>query len=169
MGCDIHLIVQERGQYLTGNGYLGAYWSAICPPTWWPRDEYDQEQINQCMDRLPAGEAAIELAQRLSEWYGGRSYLLFAHLAGVRGHCKQPIAEGRGLPKDRRDWESYDLGEHSFTWCTVQELLDHEWPRDHEGDDLSWWRDTYVDSWQKLCDELHIPYTDMRLVFGFDS
>lgn len=58
-----------------------------------------------------------------------RSYGMYGFLAGVRNYSEvTPIAEARGLPQDTDydedcDGCDYWLGEHSFSWLTVDELL----------------------------------------------
>ena len=55
----------------------------------------------------------------------GRNYNLFGLLAGVRGE-PQPIAARRGLPRDSEVFgctDDYDLGDHSFTWYGMDELV----------------------------------------------
>lgn len=56
-----------------------------------------------------------------------RNYTLFAALAGVRNYDEiTPLCEPRGLPADFvYDEDKYDLGDHSFTWLTLKEIL--EW------------------------------------------
>lgn len=57
-----------------------------------------------------------------------RSYAMFAFLAGVRNYSAiTPISEPRGLPDDLKVGEWYDedyidVGEHNFSWLTVDEL-----------------------------------------------
>jgi hypothetical protein len=52
-----------------------------------------------------------------------RSYNMFAFLAGVRNYSAiTPISEPRGLPADfDRDGDPY-VGDHSFSWLSVEEL-----------------------------------------------
>ena len=54
-----------------------------------------------------------------------RSYGMFGFLANVRNHFDvPPIAEQRGLPDDADYAEgSRWLGDHSFSWLSVDELL----------------------------------------------
>lgn len=70
----------------------------------------------------------------------GRSYAVFAMLAGVRNgygfagvkthEPLVPISEPRGLPADNPKYEGEDAewmwGDHSESWVTLRELLD--WP-----------------------------------------
>ena len=72
-----------------------------------------------------------------TNWNFDRNYTLFAILAGVRNgygfagcyrhEPLQPIAEGRGLPEFISVVEEFGcwLGEHSYTYMTVNEIL--EW------------------------------------------
>lgn len=99
MGTDIHLFVETR------NHETGAWELATGAPAFFDRD-----------------------------------YDAFAILAGVRngkgfagcdmGDGFVPIAEPRGLPNDmsqRLLEKRYDLGEHSFSWLTLDELLRYNW------------------------------------------
>lgn len=59
-----------------------------------------------------------------------RSYSIFAFLAGVRNYSAiTPISEPRGLPSDfctdgyTKDDGGISLGEHNFSWLSVDELL----------------------------------------------
>lgn len=59
------------------------------------------------------------------EPFGWRSYGVFAFLAGVRNYSAiPPISEPRGLPEDATvsDDDGW-LGDHSFSWLSVAELL----------------------------------------------
>ena len=72
--------------------------------------------------------------------YDDRNYRLFAILGNVRNDHTDPpirsISDGRGLPEDlspelRRiaDMKVEDvwLGEHSFSWVSLQELIQFDW------------------------------------------
>lgn len=67
-----------------------------------------------------------------SQFYDDRSYGLFALLADVRNYSEVPtIHKRRGLPDDIVNQLENDdeidgvwLGDHSFTWYTLDELLD---------------------------------------------
>lgn len=96
----------------------------------------------------PLREADSDWPRR--RWFDDRDYTLFGFLANVRngtgfagcvtGVPLVPIAQPRGLPAwlspadvdgdyDRADETGLDipLGEHSFTWFTVAELLSADW------------------------------------------
>lgn len=70
-----------------------------------------------------------------TEYEFNRHYQLFAVLAGVRnghgfasistGDPVTPISEPRGIPDDFTG----DLGDHSFSWLTDEEMLAYEFPR----------------------------------------
>lgn len=78
-------------------------------------------------------------------FYSDRNYRLFSILADVRngrgfagvytGEGFNPIAEPRGLPEDMRSmsgkevWDA-ELGEHSYSWLTVKELVDYDWSQE---------------------------------------
>jgi hypothetical protein len=84
------------------------------------------------------------LASRAFMGLNARNYSLFAILAGVRngfgfagtrwGEPVEPIAPERGLPEDYSHVDVYGdddelenwLGDHSYTWMTLKEVLD--WP-----------------------------------------
>lgn len=102
----------------------------------------------------------------------GRWHGFFARLAGVRwsDDYPEPIAAKRGLPVDCVHIDQNDppsdrlwngdtnlwLGEHSFSWCWLFEVLGYKW-----GDDAKDVRAMFA----------HItdPPDRVRLVFGFDN
>lgn len=122
MGTDIHMVVEE---------WDGVSWRPIARPPgldpWW-----DSRGVTY-------------------RWCSDRNYVLFAALADVRNGFGfagreifkplQPLTDGRGLPKDfKLDVEDpHDdefcppqahgvwLGEHSYTWCTLAEVLAYDW------------------------------------------
>lgn len=118
MGCDIHLVVEKRGE----NGEWVRAESMGQP--WWVKDGSQlEEPVRQ-------------------EWYRGRNYALFAMLAGVRNYPgldyksnKQlltPIAEPRGLPADvteetKKYSDEWGIDGHSHSWLTLEELLAVDW------------------------------------------
>lgn len=109
MGTDIHPAVQHR---------VGGQWVHV-PQDVWPLEK-------------PWGDRAYPILK-------DRNYTLFAVLANVRngfgfaGSYRhepiQPIAEPRGLPEGFVHPEPYedDLGDHSFSWVTLAELLAYDW------------------------------------------
>ncbi len=60
-----------------------------------------------------------------------RNYRLFGFLAGVRGTCFEPQFVGRGVPDDTSlpgtDTRDYYLGDHSYTYAYLDELLKAPW------------------------------------------
>lgn len=157
MGCDIHLFVETR------NHDTGA---------WELRSD----------------------APRLHH----RNYAVFAILANQRnGEGFTPISEPRGLPpdvsnalaaihandvaeepdesKEDADGEAYGdywVGDHSFSWLTLAELL--EWRQSFASatDDRRRIRDLYDRFIPELFAFAHqrsLNPTDVRIVFGFDS
>ncbi len=151
MGCDIHMIAQVR---------VGDRWRDIPLPDWWPC-----ERMGWGGDPRPH--------RRL--WFDTRNYAFFGVLAGVRWLALDPIAEGRGLPPDLEGRtvpicgdDAFDLGDHSFSWCTAAELLAYPWETERE-DVGGWVLDTWLPCWRRLADDLHVTPAEIRLVFGFDS
>jgi hypothetical protein len=75
------------------------------------------------------------------EYPDGRSYDVFALLAGVRGYYPKNYFGGRGIPEDTSyvaptdDEDDDDLttkpwiGDHSFTYATIFELKKVKWER----------------------------------------
>lgn len=62
-----------------------------------------------------------------------RSYGMFGFLANVRNYSAvTPIAEQRGLPADFGSAEDYDVGDHSFSWLSVQELANFDYDQSME-------------------------------------
>lgn len=97
MGCDIHSVaIDATGTPLTGGNWADG---KIADP------EYG----------VGAGEP-----------FGWRSYRVFGFLAGVRNYSGVPsISEPRGLPDDLKCDQHAEpwLGDHSFSWLSVAELL----------------------------------------------
>jgi len=53
-----------------------------------------------------------------------RSYGVFGFLANVRNYSAiPPLSEPRGLPDDAHYGDEDDLGDHSFSWLSLDELL----------------------------------------------
>jgi hypothetical protein len=69
------------------------------------------------------------------EPFDWRSYGMYAFLAGVRNYSAvTPIAEPRGLPADADYTEDAEhwLGEHSFSWLSIDELLTFDYTQTME-------------------------------------
>lgn len=114
MGCDIHMNVEVRR-----NGR----WTFVEPPV-----------VHEPWNRDPAGRKT---------WWGDRSYITFAVLAGVRADDGDPapIDQPRGYPDDV-DSETMisadpsprgqDHGDHSASWLTLDEVLAYDWDQEFE-------------------------------------
>jgi hypothetical protein len=167
MGCDIHCRVQvfENGTWKTVR-------VPIFPPT------------NPKFDEGPEGY----WNQPTTEPFNWRHYGMFGFLADVRNYSHvPPIAECRGLPPDM-GMEDY-LGDHSFSWINLEELLRFNYEQTFEDRRNSpdgngaadagigngkittfreflgpiFFRDLAI----MRC--LKEDYRDVRVVFGFDS
>ncbi len=64
----------------------------------------------------------------------GRNYSVFAFLANVRNHGDtkiKPQFEGRGFPDDtsipENDTDDFWIGDHSFTYASLNEILNAPW------------------------------------------
>lgn len=158
MGCDIHLVTEVRrdGRWHIAEPF---YPCRACGPDGW----YDEgEACYWC-----GGEKRIN-------HFSERSYGLFALLAGVRNYYEvMPLAEPRGLPGDSPAVEAhqeYDgcgdrlrmdpiwLGDHSFSWLTLGELLAHDWSA----------VDADFAAFVEAMKAVGAP-DDVRIVFGFDN
>lgn len=76
----------------------------------------------------------LEFGHGDGEPFGWRNYGVFGFLAGVRNYSGiAPISEPRGLPPEFSDYCSYegefDLGDHSFSWLSVAELVAFDYER----------------------------------------
>ena len=113
MGCDIHIKIEKR----VDNAWVDVPWTSSDKRT------YDHKHD-------PTG------ALEISDYFDGRNYNLFGILAGVRqgtwGDNIPPIAESRDIPEDSplfnsTDYKDYYLGDHSYSFVTLRELLDYDW------------------------------------------
>lgn len=100
-----------------------------------------------------------------------RNYALFAALADVRNYENlTPIFDARGLP-DGIDEDFDYLGDHSYTWFTLEELIKWDgWDQKVSGDDkLRDWCSQFL-CWPEYA-ESYFAYRldETRLVVGFDS
>lgn len=129
MGCDIHAVVQVKqpdGSWKTAE---------------LPIPEEDQKYFGQ----------GAQTSTNSFGWFLNRNYDMFAILADVRngsgfagcdtGNGFVPIAPHRGLPvgvelsgyTDENQWKHTDeldgvwMGEHSYTWLTLEEFLNNDW------------------------------------------
>jgi hypothetical protein len=179
MGTDIHLYVETRDRR--------GVWSAV---------------------KLPAPDGHEEWHDGYRGW-DKRYYDVFSILAGVRnGHGFAgiptgagfiPISEPRGLPPDLsvtfrsdpavlEDERTPDIGEHSFSWLLLSELLAYDWTQTTtvlEGDYTFNRADTRTQRTMtyRECAKSFLEWVDgalvplgrihgndcVRIVFGFDS
>lgn len=127
MGTDIHMAVEKRQPY---------GWTRVLP-TERLLDDFFYEKRGNDPDSYV-----------FKTWYNNRNYALFAALADVRNGYGfagvptfvpiQPVAPPRGLPGDLSpevqrlidddfDEDDISLGDHSFSWLLVSELLAYDW------------------------------------------
>jgi len=100
-----------------------------------------------------------------------RYYSLFRFLCGVRGEWEEvrPALECIGLPKDNagiyEDYDSVDdLGDHSQTWASYEQLRDINWPEELRGCGFYWWLQNPL---KQLAEK--VGPTNLRILIGFDS
>lgn len=123
-----------------------------------------------------------------------RNYNWFALLAGVRaGHgigVEPIVSKNRGLPNDLseelkdgiyKDSEytdtivldsDFDIGDHSFTYATVQEIRDFNWSAPSPEPGLSfieWIPRDITDSWAGDWVPYGDTFSDYRYIISFDS
>lgn len=118
MGCDIHLCVEKK---------IDGKWKSM--DKWIKEDDTDNSKDYQYV-------------KYDDEFYGGRSYNLFAILADVRngygfagcdtGDGFKPISYPKGIPKDvtpevSKYFENWGGDGHSHSWLTLKELKDYDW------------------------------------------
>lgn len=112
MGCDIHIRIQVQDE----SGWHDVSWQ----PKPWRDDEKPKDGIPVAPD-----------------CFDSRNYNKFAILANVRngygfagiktGERWPSIAGDRGLPDGMSEPDDYSLGDHSFTWMTLEELKAFDW------------------------------------------
>jgi hypothetical protein len=146
MGTDIHLIVQQK------NAQGG--WDRIAPPQSlidkrcvvgnWDYDQYlKAKEEEEEAGKADLGWRSYYYREIFEEWYSGRNYHLFSILADVRngfgfagirtGEGYVPISKPKGFPDDfdvkevEGDYGGGWLGDHSFSWLTLRELLEYDW------------------------------------------
>lgn len=117
MGCDIHAVIQLKDDFV------------------WRTQEVDNPEYKESSDYR------WEREKRVYRVIDNRDYDLFGILANVRnGTWGEPtpfIDEPRGFPKDFK-CDSEDthcgiwMGDHSFSWLSLKEILDFEWDKKHK-------------------------------------
>ncbi len=139
MGTDIHLVVERK---------IDGVWQRVHPPDDYPaRDPYLAREYAALSDEQKArpddgySMAGYYVKKYRTDWYSERNYACFAILADVRngrgfagiktGDGYVPITPRRGVPDDLSPDvdQDRDLGDHSFSWLTVKELLAYDWGR----------------------------------------
>lgn len=117
-----------------------------------------------------------------------RAYGMFGFLADVRNYSAiPPIAPQRGLPDDVVDNENAEnyLGDHSYSWLSVAELLafnydepveDRRVTRNHDGGCTAEPGGGRMTTYREFLGEAFFMYLEKlkeagaeRVVFGFDS
>lgn len=155
MGSDIHIVIQRQDE--SGAWREIVYQDAL-------RD-YEVGRRTLVAD-VPVAPAC----------FSERNYPLFGALAGVRWDTK-PISTPRGLPEgfdveqvapdpECDEKEPRWLGDHSFSWLTLDELLAYDW-KELAKEPFGWrieWPDVVLPWLAQLADG-----RPLRLVFGFDS
>lgn len=132
----------------------------------------------------------LEVSPPPFDW---RSYGMYGFLADVRNYSAiPPIAEQRGLPDDAppEDDEVQWLGEHSFSWLSMEELLAFNYDKPVEdrrvtkqlgerswtgaataepgGGKMTTYREFLAEGYFTELERLKAVGTE-RIVFGFDS
>lgn len=168
MGCDIHLFVRVK--------VIDVLVDGEAPLVGEPKSEWRWMLA-------PSGLDEYESAPTY-QWDIGRSYRLFAPLAGVRDYSDEGVLPSlrhhRGLPPDvgrvegiEIDGERYWLGDHSYTYFTLAEMLaDPVWGQyvSERGDEGTWRE--LSDWWfSDILPRLRALGTDdqVQLVLGFDN
>lgn len=146
MGCDIHLFVETKPD--PAGPWVLTRVESKC--TWCDGTGRARNGSGVCSE-YGCGGAGLEAG------YDGRNYAVFAMLAGVRNNYEiVPVAEPRRLPGDmcselkaladetvqaalsekerddlytrlRRSYGAGWLGDHSYSWLTLRELLAYDW------------------------------------------
>jgi len=120
-----------------------------------------------------------------------RSYGMFGFLAGVRNYSDvTPLSEPRGLPDDTPEYEECELGDHSHSWLSIEELLGFNYDAEMEdrrvsrvmpggwvnggataepgGGTMTTYRSFLGDGFFDELEKLKAAGAE-RIVFGFDS
>lgn len=166
MGCDIHMIAEERSKYRDAN-----------PDCWLPMlapifkvDDYDESE----------GMTRYNHPYTFQP-YDDRNYEVFAVLANQRNHHEpeiKPISEPRGYPVDIHPvstWllDGYDFVDHSPTWLSLDEVFAYDWsqpsPRYLIGGTLADSASRFLEHMEQLKAYAQAENVDIRLVFGFDN
>lgn len=164
MGCDIHLFAEVKKRKSFKEKLV--FWK---PKKWVSVDRYSK---NKWFENYPDEEREFEIKREHRFYTGGRSYNLFAALAGVRSeHFNEsivPVSIPKGLPPDvsnivKSESDIYGSDGHSHSYNTLNELMDYDWS-----------------PWGKTCDvflnevipkmkSLSRKYDNVRIVYFFDN
>lgn len=141
MGCDIHMVVEER----------------IAPGWWTP------VRMMYCFNSIYKTEHGTRFASPIA---CSRNYERFAALAGVRGDGP----EASGLPSDvnpaTRHFLEHHGGDHSASWLPLAEALKRFVATEYY-DDLADHEKKHPASFYFFLDDVNLE--KYRLVFNFDS
>jgi hypothetical protein len=143
MGCDIHIRIERRQSEENGGAWENVAYS-VRP--WHDEDRQEEWLTHQWTEhrkRLDAG--AVEMPR----CFDNRNYNLFGILGNVRnghgfagivtGDPWPPLTDQRGITADSLAKEDDDgdeddendltvwIGDHSFTYISLEELLSYEW------------------------------------------
>lgn len=160
MGCDMHCVIERRND--------SGKWEVI--------KGYDRYLLT-CRKRNQVPE--LNYKELISDWvYDGRSYELFATLAGVRNECGiTPMFENRGVPEDAAKETKELIGDykpdgHSHTYFTLYEFVEtlFEGFVVYVGNaPLQQFINTVIVKMVKLSRHTKNGEKDVRLVIFFDS
>jgi len=127
MGCDIHIRIERFDE---GKWVRVPY--AVQP---WHTREADEDVRDTTFLREDWAIHDVYIsagAVSMPDVFDARNYRWFNLLAGVRGDGLDPIAAERGLPdgtayEDNAHEDNGWLGDHSFTWVSLEELEAYPW------------------------------------------
>ena len=169
MGCDIRIRIERLDE---GKWVRVPY--TVQP--WYTREESKSGRARLARDEWAKHDAAVSGGSvSMPDVFTARNYGWFSLLADVRGdEWDDPIAAGRGIPEgtsyeiDTSHLHDY-LGDHSFTWVSLDELEAYPWDSTFQGSLSA--RDA-SSNWP--VEVLPILWTiahghPLRLLMGFDS
>jgi hypothetical protein len=118
MGCDIHIVIQCQEP---DGAWQNVPWQSDLS---WTNKDYRDKHFKADVPVAP-------------DAFDSRNYNNFAILADVRnghgfagiktGEGWPSIAPHRGLPEGVAEPDDYSLGDHSFTWVSLDELKAFDW------------------------------------------
>lgn len=158
MGCDIHMIAEQRDR--TG------LWEPMLVPMFKNRSFRENDLIDHWNEPYQF------------EPYDDRNYELFSVLADVRNSWDiLPISKPRGYPDDLHVFSKWLLdewvfAEHSPTWLALDEVLDYNWDVPSKYGHYKTLRESasvFLENIELLKQYGESEGYDIRLVFGFDN